>query len=116
MIITVAGATGQSGAATALKLSEGGKCDEIRAMVRSPEKETAVALSKLDKVKLVKGDFQDMESLKQAVKGAQRAFLVSTAGTDQQSENEINFIKACQEEGIEFIVRISTVCCFCDAY
>jgi uncharacterized protein YbjT (DUF2867 family) len=62
-----------------------------------------------DKVTLVRGDFQDMESLKMAVKGAQRAFLVSTAGTEQQSENEINFIKACQAEGVEFVVRISTV-------
>jgi uncharacterized protein YbjT (DUF2867 family) len=109
MIITVAGATGKSGAATVRTLSGGGKCDEIRAVVRDPERETAKALARHDKVKLIQGDFQNLESLKQSVKGAQRAFLVSTAGTDQQSENEINFIKACQAEGIEFIVRISTV-------
>jgi NAD(P)H dehydrogenase (quinone) len=89
-------------------LSQGGKCDEIRAMVRDPEKDNAKALLGNDKVTLVRGDFQDMESLKMAVKGAQRAFLVSTAGTEQQSENEINFIKACQAEGVEFVVRIST--------
>ena len=49
-------------------------------MVRNPGSDAAKALTALPNVTVVKGDFEDAGSLKAALLGVQRAFLVSPAG------------------------------------
>lgn len=50
----------------------------------------------------------DPTALESALKGVERAFLVSGAGDPSQSTREINFLKAAQAVGVQVIVRVST--------
>lgn len=106
-IILVTGATGNTGGHVVKQLAASGKA-AVRALARNPDSDAAKELAKLASVTVVKGDFSDKESIKAALAGVQRAFLVSSAGEDSQSDVEIAFLEQAQAAGLEAVVRIST--------
>src|SRR5205807_238184 len=59
-------------------------------------------------VELVKGDFNDPASLDAAMKGVDRAFLLSSAGPDQVKWAH-NFIEAAKKNGVKHVVKLSAL-------
>jgi uncharacterized protein YbjT (DUF2867 family) len=74
--ILVTGATGQQGGATARYLLHLGR--SVRALVREPEAEAALALADSG-AELVRGDFDDSETLTTAMEGVHGVFAVPPA-------------------------------------
>jgi uncharacterized protein YbjT (DUF2867 family) len=106
MIVLVASASSNTATHAIHELSSSGKVD-IRCMVRNLDKATEIA--KLPHCTVIKGDFNDEESLAAALKGVDRAMLVSSAGTHEQFDMEVAFISAATAAGVKAIVRISTM-------
>lgn len=105
-MILVTGATGHLGnAAIQSLLKKGVPAHEVTALVRDENK--AANLSEQG-VQLKKGDYNDYDSLVDALKGVDKLFLISsndvTADTLLQHKNVIN---AAKENGVQHIVYIS---------
>ena len=75
-IVLVTGATGTQGGAVARQLLSNGY--KIRALVRQPESEKAQTLAQLG-AELVRGDFDEPDSLKSALRGAWGIFAVQNS-------------------------------------
>lgn len=91
MTVLVTGATGTTGGALVTLLTVGGAADgPVRVMVPSPE--DADDLRGFD-VEIVTGNFDDPETLDDALKGIEAAFLVSPAGPDL-AQRELAFLDA----------------------
>ena len=74
LTVLVTGATGHQGGAVArLLLSRGHR---VHALVRSPDSEQARSLEHLG-ARLVSGDFEDVDSLEQAMRGVDAPLPVS---------------------------------------
>ena len=86
--ILVASATANTGSKVVELLSAAGSV-AIRALVRNPSAASAQSLSSLPNVTVVKGDFDDPASIKAALQGVSRAFLVSSPGEDIQYDREV---------------------------
>ena len=87
-VILVVGATGQQGGAVARHLLKEGW--DVRALVRNPNKDEAIALSKQG-AQLVQGDLYDSASLAAALEGAYGVFSVQNYWlSDVGYEGEIN--------------------------
>ena len=86
--ILVASATANTGSKVVELLSAAGSV-AIRALVRNPSAASAQSLSSLPNVTIVKGDFDDPASIKAALQGVSRAFLVSSPGEDIQYDREV---------------------------
>lgn len=102
--ILVTGATGRQGGAVARCLLEKG--EKIRIMTRFPEK----AREWTGSAEVVRGDFDDYQSLQKAVQGARGVFLVGNpyeAGPDGEAEQGKTMVYACREEGVPHIVYSS---------
>ncbi|KAL2837293.1 NAD(P)-binding protein [Aspergillus pseudoustus] len=83
-IAFVTGATGHQGGAAARELLKSGI--KVHALVRNPSSETAVELQRLG-VQLFPGDFDDISSIKPAMKGVTAVFLnVSPIPSDPERE------------------------------
>ncbi len=105
--ILVTGATGQQGGAVARCLLEKGQ--EVRVLTRSPEKVKELARKGAE---VVRGDFEDPESLKEAVKGVAGVFLMGTPfekGTKAEMEQGKAVVLACWKFGTPHLVY-SSVC------
>ena len=104
----VTGATGHQGGATARELLRSGI--EVHALVRTPSSESAVELQRLG-VHLFPGDFDNISSLKAAMKGVTAIFLnVSPIPSDTEREviHAKNIIEtACSSGTITTIVYSS---------
>ena len=87
LTILVASATANTGSKVVEYLSQDGSVN-IKAMCRKPE--SSASLASLPNVTMVKGDFEDPASLKAALVGVNRAFLVSAAGDDAQFDREVS--------------------------
>lgn len=74
-LILVTGATGKQGGAALQSIRERGFA--VRAMTRDPEKPAARALA-AEGVEVVRGDFDDPESLRRAMDGVYGVFAMST--------------------------------------
>ncbi|SHK94495.1 Uncharacterized conserved protein YbjT, contains NAD(P)-binding and DUF2867 domains [Chitinophaga jiangningensis] len=100
--ILLTGATGKIGTQLAKLLSEQGI--PFRAMVRNAQ-DTA-KFSSLNGVEVVVGDFDNPDSLRQAVAGMHSAFLLtnSTASAEQQ---QITFANIAAEAGVKHLVKLS---------
>jgi len=106
-IILVTGATGQQGGAVARELLSAGY--KVRAMTRKPESEQARELTKLG-AEVVKGDFDDPDSVRNAVKGAWGVFAMQNtweAGVEKEEEQGKNFARISKEEGVQHYVYTS---------
>ena len=102
--VLVTGATGHQGGSVVRALLDKGF--GVTAMSRNPDGEKAKAL-KESGVEVVKGDFQDPDSLKQALSAVDAAFLVSTpfeAGIDAETSQGIAFIDAAAAAGVGFLL------------
>ncbi|MDG4858171.1 NmrA/HSCARG family protein [Streptomyces sp. T-3] len=91
-IILVTGATGNQGGATARELLSRGWA--VHALVRDPEKPEARALAAQGAV-LVRGDLDDADSLRAAMRGAYGVFSVQPLGYEPKTlEDEVRRGKA----------------------
>jgi uncharacterized protein YbjT (DUF2867 family) len=105
-IILVASGTANTGASVVKYLSALNTVD-IRAMTRDPTAEKVKALAAMPNVTVVKGDFDDQDSVVAALKGVSRTLLVSDAFSHNHFEREAFFMKEA-DKTVEATVRIST--------
>ena len=101
-MILVTGITGSIGGATARALLERGV--RFRALVRDLTKAGAWATQG---VELVQGDFEDVESIRRALVGIDRALLVLPNG-EVQERLELWFIKTARSAGLPWIIKLSS--------
>jgi len=103
-MILVTGATGLNGRELLYRLS--GRGVPVRALVRSIAR--AEGLSSLPKVEIVEGDMASPETLAGALRGVDRAMLISSsdpAMLDVQS----SFIEAARKAGVQHVVKLSGI-------
>ena len=103
-MILVTGATGLNGGELVRLLSARGV--KVRALVRNVTR--AEALSSLPNVEIVEGDMARPETLSGALRGVDRAMLISSsdpAMLDVQS----NFIDAAKKAGVKHVVKLSGI-------
>ncbi len=101
-MILLTGITGNNGGATATALLEKGV--KFRALVRDLDKAADWAAKG---VELVKGDLDDIDSLKAALEGVDRAMLILPNGEEQQ-RLERQFIDTAKEVGLPWILKLSS--------
>ncbi|MBW8682797.1 SDR family oxidoreductase [Chitinophaga rhizophila] len=100
--ILITGATGSIGTELIRQLSAQGIA--VNAMVRSPDR--AKDLGQLPGVTLVQGDFDDAQSLKAALKGIEKAFLL-TNSSEQAEAQQLRFVAAAKAAGVKHLVKLS---------
>jgi uncharacterized protein YbjT (DUF2867 family) len=103
-MILVTGATGQHGSRLLRLLSARGIA--ARAMVRNPAKADAIA--KLPHVEIVQADMAQPDTLAPALRGVDRAILISSA-TPDMLEVQSNFIDAARKAGVRHVVKLSGI-------
>jgi uncharacterized protein YbjT (DUF2867 family) len=103
-VILVTGATGLNGSELVRRLSAKGI--PSRALVRNPAK--AQPLASLPNVEVVEGDMARPDSLTDALRGVERAMLISSS--DQTMvEVQSTFIEAARRAGVQHIVKLSGI-------
>jgi uncharacterized protein YbjT (DUF2867 family) len=100
-MILVTGATGLNGKELVRRLSARGV--SVRALVRSVSK--ADGLSSLPKVEIVEGDMARPETLAAALRGVERAMLISSSDPTML-EVQSNFIVAARKAGVKHVVKL----------
>ena len=103
-MILVTGAGGLNGGELVRRLSTKGV--PVRALVRDAGRSDA--LSSLPQVEVVVGDMARPETLAEALRGVDRAMLISSANAamlDVQS----SFIRAARDAGVEHVVKLSGI-------
>ena len=97
----VLGATGNVGGEVARQLIASG--DRPRLLVRNPDHARSFA----DTADVVRGDLSDPDSRRQALRGADKVFMVA-AGTDTVAL-EGNVVDAAVAEGVKHVVKLSVI-------
>jgi uncharacterized protein YbjT (DUF2867 family) len=100
-MILLTGATGTTGLEVARALAARGV--PFRAMIRDPDKAGALAQTE---AALAKGDFADAGSMRRALEGVTRAFLLAPPVQDLH-EVERPFVDAAKAAGVRQIVKLS---------
>ena len=100
--ILITGATGTIGSELAKQLSEKGI--PFRAMIRSAAR--AESLASLKGAELITGDFNDPVSIRKALEGIDRVFLL-TNSTPQAEAQQMLFAELVKESGVGHIVKLS---------
>jgi uncharacterized protein YbjT (DUF2867 family) len=103
-MILVTGATGLNGGELVRLLSARGV--PVRALVRNTKK--AEALAALPNVEIVEGDMSRPETLPAALRGVDRAMLISSSDATMQ-EVQSNFIDAARTAGVKHMVKLSGI-------
>jgi uncharacterized protein YbjT (DUF2867 family) len=103
-MILVTGATGLNGSELVRRLSARGI--PVRALVRGAAK--AATLSGLPGVELAFGDMARPDTLDAALRGVERAVLISSAAPDMV-EVQSNFIAAAARAGVKHVVKLSGI-------
>jgi len=108
-LILVASATANTGAHAIRELAASGKC-RIRAFARKVDDQRLAFIEKegLKDVEIVAGDFDDLKTVAEALKGVSRAILVTSPFVDELYDRETNFIIEAKKAGCEGVVRVST--------
>jgi uncharacterized protein YbjT (DUF2867 family) len=101
-MILVTGATGKNGAEILKRLS--GRKERIRAMVR--KRSAAISARPSCELEFVEADFEDEASLRKALSGVQRAFLV-TNSSERVEELQLRFVSLARAAGVKHIVYLS---------
>lgn len=104
LMILVTGATGLNGGELVRLLSAKGV--QVRALVRSSTK--AQALSSLPHVEIVEGDMARPETLAGALRGVDRAMLISSSDA-AMLEVQSNLIDAAAKAGVKHVVKLSGI-------
>ena len=102
-MILLTGATGKIGGETAKQLLKKGA--SLRALVRD---EAKAADLKTAGVELVVGDIADADTVTQALKGAEKAFLLLPNGETQEA-NEKQFTDLAVAAGVKHLVKMSSM-------
>lgn len=102
-MIMLTGATGKIGGETAKQLIAKGV--KLRALVRDAGK---AADLKAAGVELVIGDIADADTVREALNGADKAFLLLPNGEHQEA-NEKQFTDLCVAEGVRHLVKMSSM-------
>ncbi len=102
-MILLTGVTGKIGGETAKQLIAKGA--KLRALVRDAAK---AAELKAAGVELVVGDIADADTVRQALNGADKAFLLLPNG-EQQEANEKQFTDLCVAAGVKHLVKMSSM-------
>ncbi len=100
-MILITGATGTVGSEVVKRLSAQGT--QVRAVTRDPERAGA---HRVPHVQFVQGDFEDVESMRRACSGVDRAFLL-TNSTERTEEQQIVFTRVAHQSGVRHIVKLS---------
>jgi len=111
--ILVVGATGKQGKQALLTLLDSPNASSelsLRFLTRNPGSATAQSLVAKGAT-AIKGDLLDRESLRKALAGVDRAFLVTDAmaGEEKEMEQGKTFIDVAKESGLKHLV-FSSVC------
>ena len=108
--ILVVGATGRLGAPVAAELA---KNFQVRALVRTPDKAKAMLPAN---VEIVKGDLQDLPSLRSALDGMDAIYInLATETVDlnlpfyEEREGVINLLTAAQSANVRYIAKIGAL-------
>lgn len=101
-MILVTGATGKNGVEIIRRLS--GRKERVRAMVR--RQDGILRATPNVALEYVEADFDDPASLRKALSGVQRAFLV-TNSSEQVEERQLRFVGLAREAGVKHIVYLS---------
>ncbi|WWD21540.1 hypothetical protein CI109_106026 [Kwoniella shandongensis] len=106
----IVGATGKQGGRTITTLLEGQgstnrEASSIHFLTRNPDGSAAKSLTAKG-AKAFKGDLFDQAGLKEALKGVNRAFLVTDAavGEEKEIQQGKNFVDVAKAQGVEHIV------------
>ena len=102
-MILLTGVTGKIGGETARQLVAKGA--KLRALVRDAAK---AADLKAAGVELVVGDIADADTVKRALRGVEKAFLLLPNG-EQQEANEKQFTDLCVAAGVKHLVKMSSM-------
>jgi uncharacterized protein YbjT (DUF2867 family) len=102
--ILLTGATGTVGQAVAQALADRGV--PFRALVRQPDAPAAQQLAALPGAELVPGDFNDPASLRRAMVGVERAFLL-TNSTEQAEAQQLRFVELARQADVQHLVKLS---------
>ena len=100
-MILITGATGAVGSEVVKRLSAQGV--QVRAVTRDPRKADA---NRLPHVQFVRGDFEDLDSMRRACSGVDRAFLL-TNSTERTEHQQIAFTRVAEQSGVRHIVKLS---------
>jgi uncharacterized protein YbjT (DUF2867 family) len=103
-MILVTGATGLNGKELLQPLSASGVT--VRALVRDPAK--AAAIAALPNVEIVQGDMARPETLAAALRGVDRAMLISSSDP-MMLDVQSNFIDAAKKAGVKHVVKLSGI-------
>lgn len=103
-MILVTGANGLNGTELLKRLSAKGVAS--RALVRNRAKASAIAA--LPHVELVEGDMLKPETLAPALRGVDKAMLISTSAEDML-EVQCSFIDAAKKAGVKHVVKLSGI-------
>jgi uncharacterized protein YbjT (DUF2867 family) len=103
-MILVTGATGLNGKKLLHRLSARGVA--VRALVRNPAKADAIAA--LPHVEIVQGDMARPETLAAALRGVDRAMLISSSDP-MMLDVQTNFIDAARNAGVTHVVKLSGI-------
>jgi uncharacterized protein YbjT (DUF2867 family) len=103
-MILVTGATGLSGSELVRRLSARGT--PSRALVRNLAK--AQPLTMLPNVEVVVGDMARPESLTEALRGVERAILISSSDPTMVA-TQTSFIDAAKKAGVQHVVKLSGI-------
>lgn len=100
--LLITGATGNIGSELTKLLAQRGI--PFRAMVRNPDQQTE--LTALPGVEVVAGDFNDPSTLAAALRGMERAFLL-TPSSEQAEVQQLRFVEEAQNAGVRHLVKLS---------
>jgi len=100
--VFLTGSTGTIGTEVAKQLAAKGI--PFRSLVRDGK--SPLSLSSLREAEIVKGDLNDAESIAHALKGIDKAFLL-TNSSEQAEALQINFVEVAKQEGVKHIVKLS---------
>ena len=100
-MILISGATGDIGGKVAYELL--GRGQTVRALARDPRK--AEGLARLG-AEVVHGDFTQPESLRAALQGVEKVFLMTPSAPDQP-DIQGRFARLAKEAGVAHVVRLS---------
>ncbi len=103
-MILVTGATGLNGSELVRRLSARGV--PVRALVRNAAR--AEGLSSLPQVEIVEGDMTRPETLTMALRGIDRAMLISSSDP-MMLEVQSNFIEEARKVGVKHVVKLSGI-------
>ena len=103
-MILVTGASGNVGSRLVRRLVEAGV--PTRALVRRAE--AAAELRGLG-AEAVVGTFEDGESLRNALHGVERVYVVSPPGVDGMVEEQVAVVQAAAAEGVRHVVKQSSI-------